>query len=113
MRSSHVLALPSPSLQYFNHEMTLSSLGVHAVPLPTEAPSYLPSTAALRKLLASRRSDGAPAVRALALVTPNNPTGAIYPPELLRDFASLCREEGIALVLDETCVLADCRIDLG
>lgn len=96
------------SRQYFNHEMTLSSLGVHAVPLRTEAPSYLPSPAALRELLASQRSGGGPMIRALALVTPNNPTGAIYPPELLREFSLLCREQGIALILDETCVRANC-----
>jgi aspartate/methionine/tyrosine aminotransferase len=41
-------------------------------------------------------------VAALVLVTPNNPTGAIYPPQLLRDIASLCRERGVWLLLDET-----------
>jgi aspartate/methionine/tyrosine aminotransferase len=35
-------------------------------------------------------------------VTPNNPTGAIYPPETIAAFAELCRRRGIWLVLDET-----------
>ena len=40
--------------------------------------------------------------RAIVLVTPNNPTGAIYPPELIAEFYELARERNIALVLDET-----------
>ena len=41
-------------------------------------------------------------VRAVVMVSPNNPTGAVYPPDLLAAFAALCRERGVALVLDET-----------
>jgi aspartate/methionine/tyrosine aminotransferase len=36
------------------------------------------------------------------LVTPNNPTGAVYPPETIAAFAALCERRGIWLVLDET-----------
>ena len=36
------------------------------------------------------------------LVTPNNPTGAIYPPAVIEEFHRLAREAGLALVLDET-----------
>jgi hypothetical protein len=36
------------------------------------------------------------------LVSPNNPTGAIYPPETILAFAQFCREHSIALVIDET-----------
>ena len=36
------------------------------------------------------------------LVTPNNPTGAIYPPEVIEGFHRLAREAELALVLDET-----------
>ena len=39
---------------------------------------------------------------ALVLVTPNNPTGAIYPPALLHRLAEMCRARGVWLVLDET-----------
>jgi aspartate/methionine/tyrosine aminotransferase len=38
----------------------------------------------------------------VVLVTPNNPTGAIYPPETIHAVAALCRQHGAALVLDET-----------
>ncbi|TFY62408.1 hypothetical protein EVG20_g6719 [Dentipellis fragilis] len=40
--------------------------------------------------------------KAIALVTPNNPTGAIYSPETIKAFAQLAKDRGIALVLDET-----------
>ena len=43
-----------------------------------------------------------PRTRAIVLVTPNNPTGAEYPPELVAAFAALAREHGLALILDET-----------
>lgn len=49
---------------------------------------------------AARLMDGT--VRALVLVTPNNPTGAIYPPELIERFRTLCAERGVWLVIDET-----------
>ena len=35
-------------------------------------------------------------------MTPNNPTGAIYPPELISAFYDLAKAKGLALVLDET-----------
>ena len=41
-------------------------------------------------------------VRAVVLISPNNPTGAVYPPEVVRAIFRLCRERGVALVLDET-----------
>jgi aspartate/methionine/tyrosine aminotransferase len=36
------------------------------------------------------------------LVTPNNPTGAEYPPELVAEFAELARASGAVLIVDET-----------
>lgn len=75
--------------------MTLTQLGVHAVPLPCSAPTFFPSPAVARDLITEK-------TRAIVLVTPNNPTGAIYPPELLQEFADLVREKKLALILDET-----------
>ncbi|GAA5978985.1 hypothetical protein JCM10908_002760 [Rhodotorula pacifica] len=85
--------LPSP--WYFNNHMTLEQLNLSLVPLPCSAPSFLPSPQACARLITPR-------TKAIVLVTPNNPTGAIYPPELLREFAELARERKVALVLDET-----------
>ena len=41
-------------------------------------------------------------VRAIVLVTPNNPTGAIYPPQTIAKFHALCQRRGLWLILDET-----------
>jgi aspartate/methionine/tyrosine aminotransferase len=87
--------LPVP--WYFNHQMTLAMLGIEARALPTTPQAgFVPDVEAARALL----RDGK--VRAIVLVSPNNPTGAVYPPATIAAFAGLCRETGIALVLDET-----------
>ncbi|KAF5391033.1 hypothetical protein D9757_003950 [Collybiopsis confluens] len=86
--------LPVP--WYFNHQMTLTLLGITPVPLITSASaSFLPSSSLAKSLIT-------PKTRAIALVTPNNPTGAEYPPSLIAEFAQLAQQHGIALILDET-----------
>jgi aspartate/methionine/tyrosine aminotransferase len=86
--------LPLP--YYWNHKMWLDMLGVRSVYLP-----FRPDRAAVPD-----PTDAAaritPRTRAIVLVTPNNPTGAVYPPEILAAFAALARAHGVALVLDET-----------
>jgi aspartate/methionine/tyrosine aminotransferase len=84
--------LPVP--WYFNHKMWLDMSGIEAIPLPC-GPDMRPDPAAARALLGPR-------VRAIVLVTPNNPTGAEYPPELVAEFAGLARDHGLTLILDET-----------
>lgn len=86
--------LPTP--WYFNHKMTLDMLGINACALPCGPETgFVPDVTDAEKLIDA-------SVRAIVLVSPNNPTGAIYPPETIRAFAALARKHGIALVLDET-----------
>ena len=86
--------LPAP--WYFNHQMALTMQGIETVPLPCRAEDgFVPDPGRAAALIGER-------VRAVVLVTPNNPTGAIYPPEVIAAFAALCRRRRIALVLDET-----------
>lgn len=84
--------LPVP--WYFNHKMWLDIAGVEAVPLPC-GPDMLPDPQAARARMTGR-------VKAIVLVTPNNPTGAEYPPALVAEFAGIAREAGAALIVDET-----------
>lgn len=84
--------LPTP--WYFNHEMTLRMLRVEARPLPC-GPGFVPEAARAEALVDAR-------TRAIVLVTPNNPTGAVYPPATIAAFADLCRRRGLWLVIDET-----------
>ncbi len=88
------IILPTP--WYFNHKMTLDMLGVVTRLLPClEQHGFVPQAENARALLG-------PKTRAIVLVTPNNPTGAVYPPSVLAEFADLARDAGVALVLDET-----------
>ena len=84
--------LPLPS--YFNHDMWLRSQDVAPIYLEP-GPDMLPDPVAAEAALT-------PATRAIVLVTPNNPTGAVYPPELMERFFDLARDRDLALVIDET-----------
>ncbi|MSP50147.1 MAG: aminotransferase [Alphaproteobacteria bacterium] len=86
--------LPQPA--YFNHQMWLDGLGVRAVHLP-----FRPERQGVPDPEEARRLIG-PKTRAIVLVTPNNPTGAVYPAAVIRRFYELARARDIALVLDET-----------
>ncbi|PWN45299.1 PLP-dependent transferase [Ceraceosorus guamensis] len=92
------VVLPTP--WYFNHQMTLASLGVDVIALPTSAPSFEPDPSSFSTLLKDEATSKR--IKALVLVTPNNPTGAIYSEEVLHRFADLCKDSGVALILDET-----------
>ncbi len=93
-RAGDNVLLPTP--WYFNHEMTLTMLGVQARPLPCDpAAGFVPDVADAERLIDGR-------TRAIVLVTPNNPTGAVYPAATIAAFAKLCARRGIWLVLDET-----------
>ncbi|KAG5638509.1 hypothetical protein H0H81_012314, partial [Sphagnurus paluster] len=86
--------LPVP--WYFNNQMDLTLLGVKPVPLQTlPEDGFTPSVERCRTLIT-------PKTKAIALVTPNNPTGAIYSANLLASFLELAAEHNIALIVDET-----------
>ena len=86
--------LPAP--WYFNHHMALQMLGIEARVLPLRAEEgFVPDVAVAGKLIDAR-------TRAIVLVTPNNPTGAIYPAATISGFADLAQAHKIWLVMDET-----------
>jgi aspartate/methionine/tyrosine aminotransferase len=81
---------------YFDHPMALEMLGLRGVYAPfDESSAGLPSPAALERLITDK-------TRAILLVTPSNPTGAITPPEILAELYELAKQYNIALILDET-----------
>jgi aspartate/methionine/tyrosine aminotransferase len=86
--------LPVP--YYFNHHMWLEMLGIKPRYLPAIAgESTTPAVADAAELIDER-------TRAIVLCSPNNPTGAIYSAETIRDFYRLASRRGLALVIDET-----------
>ncbi|MBH69025.1 MAG: aspartate aminotransferase [Rhodospirillaceae bacterium] len=86
--------LPTP--YYFNHVMWLEMLGISPVFLPFRSDLHgVPSVDDAAKLMTKK-------TKAIVLVTPNNPTGAIYPPEVIQQFFDLAFDNKIALIIDET-----------
>ncbi len=78
---------------YFNHEMAISMLGCVCVPVATDA-DYQPDLAAISAAITPR-------TRAIVTVSPNNPTGAVYPRATLKAINDLCREQGLYHISDE------------
>ena len=83
--------LPTP--YYFNHEMAVTIAGCTPVLVPTDA-RYQLRPDAIRAAITPR-------TRAVVTVSPNNPTGAVYPEAALREVNAICRERGVYHVHDE------------
>ena len=86
------IILPVP--WYFNHKMWLDMQGIRTVPLRC-GQDMVPDPQDAARLVTDR-------TRAIVLVSPNNPSGAEYPAEVLRGFFDLARSRGLALIVDET-----------
>ncbi len=81
---------------YFNHESALGMLGIDIAYVDCHSEN------GMRPLPADIDAAIGPKTRALALVSPNNPCGTIYPADLLDEIFQLCKSRGIWLILDET-----------
>src|SRR5580765_7125823 len=95
-----VLAITAPGDEiilnvpfYFNHEMAIQMADCTAVRVATDD-RYQPRLDALRAAITDR-------TRAIVTVTPNNPSGAVFSEETLRDINALCRDRGIYHIADE------------
>ncbi len=82
-----------PVPYYFNHEMAVVMASVRPVPVPTTADHQLDLDAIAAAIT--------PRTRAVVTVSPNNPTGAVYPADALRAVNTLCRERGLFHIHDE------------
>ena len=83
--------LPTP--YYFNHEMAITIANCKAVLVPVDDHHQL-RPAALRAAITPR-------TRAIVTISPNNPTGAVYPESALREVNAICRDAGIYHICDE------------
>lgn len=93
-RHGDAVLLPTP--WYFNHQMSLDMLGIEARPLPCRPEAgFVPRVEDAEALVDAK-------VKAIVLVTPNNPTGAVYPAHVIEAFAEMCSRREIYLVIDET-----------
>ena len=85
------VVLPLP--YYFNHEMAVRMADCTPVFVPTDARYQLRLDAIERAIT--------PRTRAVVTVSPNNPTGAVYPESALRAVNRLCAARGVYHVHDE------------
>jgi alanine-synthesizing transaminase len=93
--------VPVPT--YPLYTAVLAKIGARAVFYRTDASrGWLPDLDHVRSLIT-------PATRALVAIDPNNPTGAVYPPDVRRALVDLAEEHGIPLLADE--VYADLAFD--
>ena len=79
---------------YFNHEMAITMADCVPVVVPTDE-RYQPDMEAIRTAITPRS-------KAIVTVSPNNPTGAVYPANTLKAINDLCAEQGIYHISDET-----------
>jgi aspartate/methionine/tyrosine aminotransferase len=93
-RAGDNVVMPVP--YYFNHQMWLGMLGVESRGIPAfTADGAYPQVAAAAAAIDDR-------TKAIILCSPNNPSGAIYPPEVIGAFFDLAKARGVALIIDET-----------
>lgn len=83
--------LPTP--YYFNHEMAIRMLNCVPVGVPTDRDHQCSPEAIAAAI--------GPRTRAVVTISPNNPSGAVYPEATLRDINALCRERGVFHISDE------------
>jgi aspartate/methionine/tyrosine aminotransferase len=95
-----VLAIADPgdeviitSPYYFNHEMAIMIADARPVAVPTDEQYQL--------RLDVLEAAVTPRTRAIVTISPNNPTGAVYPESQLRQVNELCRRYGIYHISDE------------
>ena len=84
--------LPTP--YYFNHEMAVRMLNCVPVCVPTDR-HFQVDPMAIAAAMTERTA-------AVVTISPNNPSGAVYPEHVLSATNELCRERGIYHISDET-----------
>ncbi|PZD74185.1 Aspartate aminotransferase [Acaryochloris thomasi RCC1774] len=78
---------------YFNHEMAIATASCKAICIPTDD-HYQLRLSAIEAAITDR-------TRAIVTISPNNPTGAVYPPEDLAAVNRLCRDRNLYHISDE------------
>jgi len=78
---------------YFNHEMAITMADCKAVCVPTDE-SYQLQPDLIERAVTRR-------TRAVVTISPNNPSGGVYPEESLRQINEICRKHGLYHISDE------------
>ena len=87
------ILVPAPDYPLWTASVSLS--GGHPVHyLCDEGAGWLPDLDDIRRKIT-------PATRGIVVINPNNPTGALYPPELLRELIEIARAHQLIVFADE------------
>ena len=78
---------------YFNHEMAVAIADCKAVCVPTDE-DYQLQPDVIEAAITDR-------TRAVVTISPNNPSGAVYPEAALRQVNDICRRKGVYHISDE------------
>ena len=87
------ILVPAPDYPLWTAAVTLAG-GTAVHYRCDEAADWLPDLADMRRKITSR-------TRAIVVINPNNPTGAVYPRALLEDIVTLARQKDLVLFADE------------
>lgn len=74
-------------------QMIMMCLGVPVVVTPEDG-TFTPCFEEIERAVTS-------STRAIVVNSPNNPSGAVYPPELIEKLVNLCEKKGIFLICDD------------
>ncbi|MFQ5981879.1 MAG: aminotransferase class I/II-fold pyridoxal phosphate-dependent enzyme, partial [Woeseiaceae bacterium] len=91
-RGDEVL-VPSPDYPLWSAAVSLNGGIVRHYPCPPER-QFLPDLAAMEAMMT-------PATKALVIINPNNPSGAVYDRATLTEMVALAERHGIVLLVDE------------
>lgn len=78
---------------YFNHEMAITMANCRPVLVPTDD-NYQLQPRMIAEAINTK-------TRAVVTISPNNPTGAVYPESALREVNEICRARGLYHIHDE------------
>ncbi len=99
--SNAILSVTKPGDQviilapyYFNHIMAVQLAGCKPVIVDTDS-DYQPTVKRIGEKVSR-------STRAIVLVSPNNPTGAVYDKNQTKEIEVLCREKDLYLITDDT-----------
>ena len=85
--------VPSPDYPLWTASVVIHGANAVHYPCPPER-GFVPDPAAIERLVSER-------TRALVLINPNNPTGAVYPREVLEALVAIAERRNLVLCADE------------
>jgi aspartate/methionine/tyrosine aminotransferase len=83
-----------PTPYYFNNVMAIKLAGGEVIEVPVDN-EFQPHTEQIAAAINDK-------TRAISLISPNNPTGAVYRKKVLDEIVDLCLQHDITLISDET-----------